>query len=160
MNIAGNIKKFEKHPFEVELQEFTKLVEYVMEQRDLLEQVECKTLEEFELKLNETTRFKNANLSALAMGKEEELKRLQTIEKMLSTVNLKDEDIDADGNFTKAFIDTLNKKHTILFTKEEMVVNKKLEAIIKSYNALDFEDKRKLIVNNSNIMQVNPFIRY
>jgi hypothetical protein len=159
MNIAGNIKKFEKHPYEVEMQEFTKLVEYVIEQRDLLEQVECKTLEEFELKLNETTSFKNANLSALAMCQEKELKRLQTIEKMLSTADLKDEDIDADGNFTKIFLEALNKKHTIYFTKNEIVVNKKLEIIIKLYNALDFEDRRKLLVNRSNEMQVNPFIR-
>jgi hypothetical protein len=160
MNIEGKIKKFERHPYEVEKQELTNLVKYIIEQRDLLQQVECKNLEEFELKLNETTSFKNANLSALAMGQEKELARLQAIEKILSAADLKDKDIDADGNFTKVFLKALNEKFTIYFTENEIVVNKKLEIIIKSYNALDFEDRRKLLVNSSNEMQTNPFIRH
>mgnify|MGYP003668531100 CR=1 FL=1 len=154
-----NIKKFERHPFEVEKQELTNLVKYIVEQRDLLQQVECKNLEEFELKLNETTSFKNANLSALAMGKENELARLHKIEKILFTGDLKDEDLDTDGNFTKVFLEALNEKYTIYFTKEEMIVKNKLDSIIKSYNALDTEDRKKLLVNRSNEMQVNPFIR-
>jgi hypothetical protein len=160
MNIEGKIKKFERHPFEVKKQELTELVKFIMEQRDLLKQVECNNLEEFGLKLNKATGFVNTNLSAQAMGKEEEWNRLNTIEKILSTVNLKDEDIDADGNFTKVFLKALNEKFTIYFTENEIVVNKKLEIIIKSYNALDFEDRRKLIVNSSNEMQTNPFIRH
>ena len=155
-----NIKKFERHPYEVEKQELTNLVKYIIEQRDLLQQVECKNLEEFELKLNETTSFKNANLSALAMGKEEELARLHKIENILFTGDLKDEDLDTDGNFTKVFLEALNEKYTIYFTKEEMIVKNKLDSIIKSYNALDTEDRKKLLVNRSNEMQINPFIRY
>jgi len=159
MKTERNIKKFERHPYEVEKQELTNLVKYIIEQRDLLQQVECKNLEEFELKLNETTSFKNANLSALAMGKENELARLHKIEKMLYTSDLKDDDLDTDGNFTKIFLEALNEKYTIYFTKEEMIVKNKLDSIIKSYNALDTEDRKKLLVNRSNEMQVNPFIR-
>ena len=154
-----NIKKFERHPYEVEKQELTNLVKFIIEQRDLLEQVECKNLEEFELKLNETTSFKNANLSALAMGKENELARLHKIEKILSTGDLKDEDLDTDGNFTKIFIEALNQKHTIYYTEDEMLLNNKLDSIIKSYNELDDEDRKKLLVNRSNEMQINPFVR-
>ena len=93
------------------------------------------------------------------MGKENELARLHKIEKMLSTADLKDEDLDTDGNFTKIFLEALNEKYTIYFTKEEMIVKNKLDSIIKSYNALDTEDRKKLLVNRSNEMQVNPFIR-
>ena len=78
---------------------------------------------------------------------------------MLSTADLKDEDLDTDGNFTKIFLEALNEKYTIYFTKEEMIVKNKLDSIIKSYNALDTEDRKKLLVNRSNEMQVNPFIR-
>ena len=160
MEAKRNIKKFEKHSCEVAMQEFTKLVKYVIEQRQLLKQVECKSLEEFELKLNESTGFVNTHLSAQALGKEKEFERLNTIERMLSKVDLKDEDIDANGNFTKAFIEALNKKYTVYFTKDEMVINEKLQNIINSYNALDADDKNKLVVNRENELQFNPFIRY
>jgi len=159
MKTERNIKKFERHPFEVEKQELTNLVKYIIEQRDLLEQVECKNLEEFELKLNETTSFKNANLSALAMGKEIELARLHKIEKILSTGYLKDEDLDTDGNFTKIFLEALNQKHTIYYTEDEMIVKNKLDSIIKSYNDLVLPDRKKIIINRSGEMQANPFIR-
>ena len=159
MEAKRNIKKFERHPFEVEKQELTNLVKYIIEQRDLLEQVECKNLEEFELKLNETTSFKNAILSALAMGKENELARLHKIEKILFTGDLKDEDLDTNGNFTKVFLEDLNEKHTIYYTEDEMIVKNKLDSIIKSYNDLVLPDRKKIIINRSGEMQANPFIR-
>ena len=160
MNTKKTIKKFDTHPLQVEKQKLTELVKYVLEQRDLLEQVGCLSLEEFGSELNRKTGFVNANLSAVAMAKEEESNRLNTIEKMLSTVDLKREDIDADGNFTKEFERLLNAKHTIYFTDDEMVINKKLDAIIKSYNTLPFDDRKKIIVNRENEMQISPFVRY
>ena len=93
MNTKKTIKKFDSHPLQVEMQKLTELVKYVMEQRDLLEQVGCLSLAEFGSELNRKTGFVNANLSAQAMGKEEEWNRLNTIEKMLSTVDLKNEDV-------------------------------------------------------------------
>jgi len=160
MNTKKTIKKFDTHPLQVEKQKLTELVKYVMEQRDLLEQVGCLSLAEFGSELNRKTGFVNANLSAVAMAKEEEWNRLNTIEKMLSTVDLKNEDVDGDGNFTKEFESLLNAKHTIYFTDQEMIINKKIDTIIKSYNALPFDDRKKMIVNRGNEMQINPFIRY
>ena len=160
MNTKKTIKKFDTHPLQVEKQKLTELVKYVLEQRDLLEQMGCLSLEEFGSELNRKTGFVNANLSAVAMAKEEEWNRLNTIEKILSTVDLKNEDVDADGNFTKQFESLLNAKHTIYFTDEEMIINKKLDTIIKSYNALPLDDRQKIIVNRSNEMQISPFVRY
>jgi len=160
MKTKKTIKKFDTHPLQVEKQKLTELVKYVMEQRDLLEQVGCLSLAEFGSELNRKTGFVNANLSAVAMAKEEEWNRLNTIEKMLSTVDLKNEDVDGDGNFTKEFESLLNAKHTIYFTDQEMIINKKIDTIIKSYNALPFDDRKKMIVNRGNEMQINPFIRY
>jgi hypothetical protein len=160
MSKQRTIKKVDTYPLQVELEKYTELVKYVMEQRDLLEGVECKSLAEFEAKLNKATNFVNANLSSQAMGQEAEHNRLTYIEKVLSTEYLKDEDIDSEGNFTKKFTDALNEKHTIFFTDDEMVLNKKLESIIKSHNALSIDNRRKLIVNRSGEMQINPFIRY
>ena len=160
MSKQKTIKKVDTYPLQVELEKYTELVKYVLENRSLLENLEVKSLAEFEAKLNKATNFVNANLSAEAMGFSDEHKRLTYIEKMLSTVDLKDEDIDADGNFTKAFTDALNKKHTIHFTKDEMVINKKIDTIIKSYNDLPITDRKKMVVNRSNEMQINPFIRY
>ena len=94
------------------------------------------------------------------MAKEEEWNRLNNNEKILYNVDLKNEDIDADGNFTKEFESLLNAKHTIYFTDDEMIINKKLDTIIKSYNALPFDDRKKLIVNRENEMQISPFVRY
>jgi|TARA_R110000803_G_C11754447_1_gene292977 hypothetical protein len=160
MNTKKTIKKIDSYPLQVEMQKLTELVKYVVEQRDLLLQVESESLADFESQLNRATGFVNGNLSAQAMGKELEWDRLSSIEKMLSTVDLKDEDIDADGNFTKEFESLLNAKHTIYFTDDEMIINKKLETIIKSHNALSIDDRKKLIVNRSNELQINPFIRY
>ena len=39
MKTERNIKKFDRHPFEVQKQELTNLVKYIIEQRDLLQQV-------------------------------------------------------------------------------------------------------------------------
>ena len=160
MSKQKTIKKVDTYPLQVELEKYTELVKYVMEQRDLLEGVECKSLAEFEAKLNKATGFVNSNLSAQAMGQETEHKRLTYIEKVLSTVDLKDSDIDSEGNFTKGFTDALNEKHTVYFTKDEQIINKKIDAIIKSYNALVLPDKKKIVINRSGEMQINPFIRF
>jgi hypothetical protein len=160
MSKQKTIKKIHTYPLQVELEEYTELVKYIMEQRDLLEGVECKSLAEFEAKLNKATNFVNANLSAQALGTEDEHKRLTYIEKMLSTVDLKDEDVDADGNFTKKFTDALNKKHTIYFSEDEQIINKKIDTIIKTYNALVLPDRKKIVINRSGEMQINPFIRF
>ena len=154
------IKKVDKYPLQVELEKCTELIKYVIEQRDLLEGVECKSLVEFEAKLNKATNFVNPNLSAQALGFEDEHKRLTYIEKILSTVDLKDSDIDADGEFKKKFIDTLNEKHTIYFTEGEQIINKKIDVIMKSYNTLVLTDRKKIVINRSGEMQINPFIRY
>ena len=160
MSKQKTIKKVDTYPLQVELEKYTELVKYVLENRSLLENLEIKSLAEFEANLNKKTGFVNANLSAEAMGFSDEHKRLTYIEKVLSTVDLKDEDVDADGNFTKKFTDDLNAKHTIYFSEDEEIINKKLDAIIKSHNALSITDRKKLIVNRSNEMQINPFIRY
>ena len=79
---------------------------------------------------------------------------------MLSTVDLKDEDINADGNFTKKFTNALNEKHTIYFSEDEQIINKKIDTIIKTYNALVLPDRKKIVINRSGEMQINPFIRF
>ena len=160
MSKQKTIKKVDSYPLQVELEKYTELVKYVLENRSLLENLEIKNLAEFEAKLNKSTGFVNANLSAEAMGFSDEHKRLTYIEKILSTVDLKDEDIDADGNFTKAFTDALNAKHTVYFTKDEQIINKKIDTIIKSYNDLPITDRKKMVINRSGEMQINPFIRY
>ena len=160
MNTKKTIKKIDSYPLQVEMQKLTELVKYVVEQRDLLEQVGCLSLAEFGSELNRKTGFVNANLSAQAMGKEEEWNRLNTIEKMLSTVDLKNEDVDADGNFTKEFERLLNAKHTIYFSEDEQIINKKIDSIMKSYNSLVLPDRKKIVINRSGEMQINPFIRY
>ena len=154
------VKKVDSYPLQVELEKYTELVKYVLENRSLLENLEIKSLAEFEANLNKKTGFVNANLSAEAMGFSDEHKRLTYIEKVLSTVDLKDSDIDSEGNFTKGFTDALNEKHTVYFTKDEQIINKKIDAIIKSYNALVLPDKKKIVINRSGEMQINPFIRF
>ena len=160
MNTKKTIKKVDSYPLQVELEKYTELLKYVLENRSLLENLEVKSLAEFEANLNKSTGFVNANLSAEAMGFSHEHKRLTYIEKVLSTVDLKDADIDADGNFTKKFTDALNEKHTIYFSEDEQIINKKIAIIIKSYNALVLPDRKKIVINRSGEMQINPFIRY
>lgn len=160
MSKQKTIKKVDNHPMQVEMHKYTELVKYVLENRSLLENLEVKSLAEFEANLNKKTGFVNANLSAEAMGFTDEHKRLTYIEKILSDVDLKDSDIDSNGEFTKKFTDALTEKHTIYFTEDEQIINKKIDSIIKSYNALVLQDRKKIIINRSGEMQINPFIRY
>ena len=39
-------------------------------------------------------------------------------------------------------------------------IRKAYKTIIKSYNALPFDDRKKIIVNRNNEMQISPFVRY
>ena len=58
------VKKQNEHKIRVELEELEKVVPLVVEYQDLLNQLECDSIGEFELKVNERTKFTNALMSA------------------------------------------------------------------------------------------------
>ena len=64
------VKKQNEHKIRVELEELEKVVPLVVEYQDLLNQLECDSIGEFELKVNERTKFTNALMSATAFGHE------------------------------------------------------------------------------------------
>lgn len=158
MNTTKTIKRVQEHDLQVELEHLQKkIVPLVMEQRDLLSQVEVKSLLEFETILNNKTGFVKASLSAEALGLEQEHYRLVELERILDG-KLTDDDVATDGKIKLKKINEIREKHTIYFTPQEIELNKKLQQIIDLYNQLQLQDRPKLVINRSNEMQLNPML--
>jgi len=154
------VKRFSEHSFNVQLQELErKVLPLIEQQRIILKEVGASSLAEFEALLNAKTNFVNANLSAQAMGVDNELKQLQEIESKLSKYDVSDEDVTAKGNFKTTYLSNLKERFTEYYTDTELDVLKMLKKTIESYNQIPYEYKDKIIINREKKMQFNPFNR-
>ena len=80
---SQKIKKVNQHRVDAEIKDLSKVVDMVVEHTDLLDQLESKSVAEFELKINQRSGFVNALMSATAFGKDAEYKRLLELEKLI-----------------------------------------------------------------------------
>ena len=150
-------KSFNDHLYSVKLSELTKLIPLVKEQQVILAKESCTSLSEFEFKLNERTGFVNANLASQAIGKEAEYQRLKEIELKLND-EISVEDLTKDYQFKLKFLNTLQEEFTEYYTEYELEVNSLLEVAIKAYNAIPFEHRSRLIVNNQKELMIHPLV--
>ena len=155
---TNKIKKFQEHPFQVELEKLQKTyAPLIMEQRDLLKQVEATSLLDFETILNSHTSFVKASLSAEAMGLEKEHFRLVELERILDG-KLTDDDVANDGKIKLKKKNEIREKYTVYFTKDELELNKQLQKVIDLYNEIKLQDRHKIVINNRKEMQFNPMV--
>ena len=152
------LKKFNQHLYNVEVQELSKLINLVKKQDAILEKENCKSLSEFEFKLNEKSGFVNANLSAKAYGKEAELLELQQLEQELNGRISKD-DLTKDYKFKLKFLNNLQERYSEYYTPQELEAKKLLKQAIEAYNAIPFEYRKKILIDRQGIMIFNPFNR-
>ena len=106
------IKKRENgHLIQVELAELKELIPFVVEMDDLLEQLEAKSIKDFETNINKLTGFTNALVSANAFGKEEEFLRLLALEVIIGK-KISSKDLDKSKNLKSSVIASIIDKHT------------------------------------------------
>ena len=150
-------KSFNDHLYSVKFNELTKLIPLVKEQQVILAKENCSTLVEFEFKLNEKTGFVNANLASQALGKEAEYQRLKEIELKLNE-EISVDDLTKDYKFKLNFLNKLQEEFTVYYTEDELVVNSLLEGAIEAYNAVPFEHRNRLVINNRRDLMINPLV--
>ena len=150
-------KSFNDHLYSVKLDRLTKLIPLVKEQQVILAKEECKSLSEFEFKLNEKTGFVNANLSSQALGKEAEYQRLKEIELQLND-EISVDDLTKDYKFKLKFLNTLQEEFTEYYTQQELEINSLLDDAIKAYNTVPIEHRNRLVINNRKELMINPIV--
>jgi len=152
------VKKYDQHMHTVELNELTKkALPLILENRAILKSVNAPSLAEFEAMLNLKTSFINSNLSALAMGLDKELKRLQEIEVELNKYNVSDDNVTSKGEFKQTFLDNLKAKYVLYYSKEEEEAREQLEEVMAKFNAIKREYRKLIGFNYSQELKWSPF---
>ena len=150
------IKKVYQARIDRELEDIQKDVNLVVESIDLLEQLESKSIGEFELKINEKSGFVNALMSATAYGKDSEYKRLLAIEKQLNG-RLSADDLTPQKQLKNSFKDAVKEKHTEYYTDADIKTKNTLEKIIATYNALDLDQRKHIGFSREGKLMFSPF---
>ena len=151
------LKKRENgHLIQVELEQLKKVAILVTEMDDLLEQLEAKSIEDFETQINKLTNFTNTTVSANAFGFEAEYKRLLQLE-MLIDGRLSSKDLDKSKNLKSAVIAKVIDKHTEYYTPEELIAKNTLQDLMHTYNNLSLENRQHIGFNRELQLAFKPF---
>ena len=151
------IKKRENgHLIQVELEQLKSVVTLLVEQEDLLEGLEAKSIEDFESQINKLTGFTNTTVSANAFGKEDEYKRLLELETLIDG-RLSSKDLTKSKDLKSSVIASVIDKHTEFYSEEEQATKKTLETIMQTFNSLSLENRKQIAFNYSSELSYTPF---
>ena len=151
------VKKRENgHLIQVELEQLKKLVPLLVEQEDLLEQLEAKSIEDFETQINKLTNFTNATVSANAFGKEAEYKRLLELETLING-KLSSKDLMKSKELKSSVIASVIDRNTEYYTPAELTAKKTLQDLMQTYNSLSLENRKHIAFNRSNELAFNIY---
>ena len=151
------VKKRENgHLIQVELEQLKKVAILVTEMDDLLEQLEAKSIEDFETKINNLTSFTNAMVSANAYGYEAEYKRLLQLEILINS-RLSSKDLTKSKELKSSVIASVIDKHTEYYTPEELIAKNTLQDLMHTYNSLSFENRQQIGFNRQFQLAFKPF---
>ena len=152
----SKVKHVNKAYIHRDVDALNKLVDSVVETNDLLEQLESKSISEFEKEINKKSGFVNSLMSATAYGKDAEYKRLLELEKLIKG-KLSIEDLNAEKEIKSTLLDAIKEKHTTYYSTQEMKTKTILEKAMKEVNALSSLDRQQLAFNQSYELAYNPF---
>ena len=107
---SKTVKKVNEQSISKEISELNKVVVLVVETDDLLEQLEAKSISEFEDSINKKSGFVNSLMSATAYGKDVEYKRLLELEKLINN-RLTSEDLDPSKELKNTLIENIAKDY-------------------------------------------------
>ena len=150
------IKKIYQHRIDEEIKELSKVIELVVEFNDLLNQLESKSIGEFELKINEQSGFVNAMMSATAFGKDAKYKRLLELENLIDG-RLSLNDLNTNKTLKKRVLDDVIDKHTEYYSEHEIRTKDILDKIIQMHNTLSLEDRKHIGYDRTGSLVFNPF---
>jgi len=156
MTAKKEIKKVNDHQVKTELAELNKVAVYVTETIDLLESLECKSISEFELKINEKSGFVNAQMSAAAFGFDKEYSRLLELEKIIDN-RLSIDDLTASKQLKPSVLKALTDKHTEYFSSRDLEVKEIITEIFKLHSSLDIDEKKNIGYNRNGDLVYSPF---
>lgn len=152
------LRKFNQHLYDVEVQELSKLIKLVKQQDEILEKEGATSIAHFEFKLVENSPFTSAKLAALDAGKEDVLNELHRLEQELDGRISKD-DLTKNYSFKNSFLNNLKEKYSEYYSEQELEVKKLLNEAITTYNAIPFEYRKKILIDRQGNMIMNPFNR-
>ena len=154
------IKKRENgHLIQVELEQLKSVATLLVEQEDLLEGLEAKSIEDFESQINKLTGFTNTMVSANAFGKEDEYKRLLELETLIDG-RLSSKDLTKSKDLKSSVIASVIDKHTEFYSEEEQATKKTLETIMQTFNSLSLENRKQIAFNYSSELSYTPFSEF
>jgi hypothetical protein len=155
MNAKRKVKKVNNHLIANEIAELNKVVVLVVETSDILENLEVKSIAEFENFINEKSGFVNAMMSATAYGKDTEYKRLLELEKLINS-RLTSEDLDSSKELKSSVIANITDKHTEHYSDAEMKAKKVLEKVMKEFNTLSYIERQQIGFSHSYELIYSP----
>lgn len=155
MKAEKKLKKFNETQYKQELKQLEVLKNLLAEKIDLLNQLDSKTIVDFEENINSKSGFVNAMMSATAYGKEVEYRRLLELEKEIDG-KINADDLTKEMSFKKSFLNKLKDKHSTFYTPAELSLLSKLKDVSDAYNSLTIEERSQLAINRAG-MVINPF---
>ena len=156
MNAKRKVKKVNEQLITKEISDLNKLVVLVVETDDLLEQLEAKSISEFEDSINKKSGFVNSLMSATAYGKDTEYKRLLELEKLIDS-RLTSEDLDGSKELKSSVIANITEQNTEYYSDAEMKAKKVLEKVMKDFNKLSHTERQQIIFSRSSELVYSPF---
>ena len=153
---SQKIKKVNQHRVDAEIKDLSKVVDMVVEHTDLLDQLESKSVADFELKINKRSGFVNALMSATAYGKDAEYKRLLELEKLIDG-RLSADDLTSNMTLKKHVLDEIRDRHVEYYTEEEIKLKSIFDKMIKTYNSLENEHRKHIGFTRDGKLAFNPF---
>ena len=152
----NKIKRKKNYEIQVELDQLEKLVLLIVEKEDLLEQLESKSISEFETNINKLTGFTNPTASANAYSKATEYLRLLELEKLIDG-KLSSTDLTSEKCLKRSVISGVINKHTEYYSPAELTTKKTLEKLMQEFNELSTENRKQVVFNRSGELSYTPF---
>lgn len=150
------IKIFNSHAFEVRINELKKkYLPLVIEYKEILKKVGCRSRGEFQTLLNSKSSFTNTRLNAMGVGLENEWDRLLELETILEN-NLTPKQVTPQNEIKAELVEEIREQYTTYFSEEQLALKNKLEKIMEMYNELPHHH-RQLVFNRGGELQFNPF---
>ena len=149
-------KRSNGHLISVELENLKKLVPLVVEMDSLLDNLEAKSIAEFEDSITAKTGWSNTVMSATAHGFDQEYKKLLELETLIDG-KLCSKDLTKTKEIKPAIISAIIDKHTEFYSPTELKTKQTLEELIQTFNLLAPEERQHIGFNRSNELAFNPY---
>ena len=150
------IRTFNSHAFELRINELKKkYLPLVVEYKEILKKVGCRSRGEFQTLLNSKSSFTNTRLNAMGVGLENEWDRLLELETILDG-HLTTKQVTPQNEIKAELVEEIREQYTTYFSEEALELRNKLMKVMEIYNGLPMEH-RQLVFNRSGELELHPF---